>query len=130
MFQTPMISFIIPGKPQPKQRPRVTSHGTYTPQATVDYERLVGWQCRSVYKGKPLTQAVKMTVRVFFKLPKRTVKEKGDWHTQRPDTTNVIKAIEDGLNGIAYEDDSQIVRIEATKQWASDDYVIVEIEEV
>jgi Holliday junction resolvase RusA-like endonuclease len=130
MFQTPMISFIIHGKPQPKQRPRVTMKGTYTPQATVDYERLVGWQCRSVYKGKPLTQAVKMTVRVFFKLPKRTVKENGDWHTSRPDTTNVVKAIEDGLNGIAYIDDSQIAYSIVTKQWASEDYVIVEIEEV
>ena len=130
MFQTPMISFSIPGKPQPKQRPRVTSHGTYTPQATVDYERLVGWQCRSVYKGKPLTTALKLTVRVFFKLPKRTVKEKGDWHTNRPDLDNIIKSIKDGLNGIAYEDDSQIVYLVATKQWASEDYVIVEIEEV
>ena len=125
-----MISFIIPGKPQPKQRPRVTSHGTYTPQATVDYERLVGWQCRSVYKGKPITQAVKLTVRVFVKLPKRTVKEKGDWHTSRPDLDNIIKSIKDGLNGTAYEDDSQIVYLVATKQWASEDYVIVEIEEV
>ena len=125
-----MISFIIPGKPQPKQRPRVTIKGTYTPQATVDYERLVGWQCRSVHKGKPLTTALKLTVRVFIKLPKRTVKEKGDWHTSRPDLDNVIKAITDSLNGIAYEDDSQIVKIEATKQWASEDYVIVEIEEV
>jgi len=125
-----MINFSIPGKPQPKQRPRVTIKGTYTPQATVDYERLVGWQCRSVYKGKPLTQALKLTVRVFFKLPKRTVKEKGDWHTSRPDLDNIVKIIEDSLNGIAYEDDSQIVKVEATKQWASEDYVIVEIEEV
>ena len=125
-----MISFIIPGKPQPKQRPRVTSHGTYTPQATVDYERLVGWQCRSVHKGKPLATALKLTVRVFFKLPKRTVKEKGDRHTNRPDLDNIIKSIKDGLNGIAYEDDSQIVKIEATKQWASEDYVIVELEEL
>ena len=125
-----MISFIIFSKPQPKQRPRVTIKGTYTPQATVDYERLVGWQCRSVYKGKPLTQALKLTVRVFFKLPKRTVKEKGDWHTQRLDLDNVIKSIKDGLNGIAYEDDSQIASLVATKQWASEDYVIVEIEEV
>jgi Holliday junction resolvase RusA-like endonuclease len=125
-----MISFSIPGKPQPKQRPRVTSHGTYTPQATVDYERLVGWQCRSVYKGKPLTTALKLTVRVFVKLPKRTVKEKGDWHTSRPDLDNIVKSIKDGLNGIAYLDDSQIVYLVATKQWASEDYVIVEIEEV
>ena len=125
-----MITFIIPGKPQPKQRPRVTMKGTYTPQATVDYERLVGWQCRSAYKGKPLPTALKMTVRVFVKLPKRTVKEKGDWHTQRPDLDNIVKSIKDGLNKIAYEDDSQIVHLVAMKQWASEDYVIVEIEEV
>ena len=83
-----------------------------------------------MHKGKPLTTALKLTVRVFIKLPKRTVKEKGDWHTSRPDLDNVIKAITDSLNGIAYEDDSQIAYSIVTKQWASEDYVIVEIEEV
>ena len=125
-----MISFSIPGKPQPKQRPRVTSHGTYTPKETAEYEKLVWWSCRSVYKGKPLATPLKMTVRVFVRLPKKTVREKGDWHTSRPDLDNVVKSIKDGLNGIAYLDDSQIVYLVATKQWASDDYVIVEIEEV
>ena len=130
MFQTPMISFIIPGKPQPKQRPRVTIKGTYTPQATVDYERLMGWKFREVYKGQPLTTPIKMTIRQFYKLPKKTKYKPGDWHTQRPDKSNVTKAIEDGLNGIAFADDSQVCFTVDTKQWATEGYVIVEIEEV
>ena len=83
-----------------------------------------------MYKGKPIATALKLTVRVFVKLPKRTVKKKGDWHTQRPDLDNICKSVSDSLNGIAYEDDSQIASLVATKQWASEDYVIVEIEEV
>jgi Holliday junction resolvase RusA-like endonuclease len=35
------LSFIVEGKPQPKQRPRVTRNGTFTPRETREYERRV-----------------------------------------------------------------------------------------
>jgi Holliday junction resolvase RusA-like endonuclease len=35
--------------------------------------------------------------------------------TGKPDTSNLVKAIEDALNGIAYYDDSQIVKLFAAK---------------
>jgi Holliday junction resolvase RusA-like endonuclease len=38
---------------------------------------------------------------------------------KKPDADNIMKAIADALNGIAYKDDSQIVNVTITK-WYSD----------
>ena len=36
------IVFKVEGRPQPKERPRVTKYGTYTPQKTLNYEKEIG----------------------------------------------------------------------------------------
>lgn len=42
--------------------------------------------------------------------------------TKRPDLSNIIKLIEDALNGLAYPDDAQIVEYQACrKEWAKAD---------
>ena len=38
--------------------------------------------------------------------------------TKRPDCGNVLKAVLDGLNGVAYQDDAQICRIYFEKMYA------------
>jgi Holliday junction resolvase RusA-like endonuclease len=40
--------------------------------------------------------------------------------TIKPDLSNYLKGIEDALNGIAYIDDSQIVLVYVTKQYATE----------
>ena len=122
------MKIIIQGKPQPKQRARVTKWGSYTPPQTVAYEKLVAmtWGNRPMLQG-----AVSMRVTCVFKIPKsRKDLTQGLAHTQRPDLDNVIKAITDGLNKYAFADDSQIVELIGTKVWGLDEYVEVEIEEV
>jgi Holliday junction resolvase RusA-like endonuclease len=47
--------------------------------------------------------------------------------TKRPDVSNVIKIIEDALNGLAYRDDSQIVRVVGEKYYSDSPRVEVEI---
>lgn len=36
------------------------------------------------------------------------------------DLDNLVKLVKDALNGIAYDDDSQIVKVAAAKRWAAD----------
>lgn len=102
------IRFVVPGDPVPKARPRVTRHGTYTPQRTRDYEEAVGWAYREA--GGSLHEGP-MGLRVIF------------WHStrRRADLDNLIKAIADSLSGIAWKDDSQIVYLEASKNINTDE---------
>lgn len=37
--------------------------------------------------------------------------------TKRPDADNVLKAIADGLNGLAYHDDAQLVEMKGAKYY-------------
>ena len=53
---------------------------------------------------------------------KRAKTNKTKQHTQRPDIDNYMKAVLDGMQGVVFEDDSQVFEIFATKTWA--DYVL------
>ena len=117
------VVLVIPGKPFAKQRPRFSrrSGRAFTPKATVSFESVV----RSLAQAKfpaPLEGAVSVEVQAVFEPPASWSKKKraafvGQWHTQRPDRDNLEKAILDGLNRIAFADDSQVAHGTSSKKW-------------
>ena len=126
-------TFEILGQPVAKQRPRMARNGrVYTPAKTVAFENMV----RSIAApnfSTPIHGPVKVTVWATFKPPKSWTKKKtaatiNRPHIQRPDIDNVAKAICDGLNGLAYEDDCQVASIEARKVWGPLARTVVTIE--
>lgn len=117
-----MIKLTIPGEPCAKGRPRLGKWGTYTPEKTVNYENLVKQIYISEHAGKKLKGALHMTIKAYFKIPKSTPKKNiSDMiggkivPTKKPDIDNIIKIIGDALNGLTYDDDSQIVGVVAEK---------------
>lgn len=119
-------NFIIKGEAIPKGRPRVNSKGwLYTPKRTKDYEELVA----SSYEGDKLTGALKVDICVFMAIPKSETKANrlkmasGEIRPTKAngDLDNIVKSILDGLNGIAYEDDRQVVEIQASKRYTLDE---------
>ena len=113
----------IPGKPLGKQRARTLKSGrSYTPDETVNYENLVKL-CYTEQHGENFEdKQLKMRVIAYYPVTKSTSKKKevlmlsGDIRpTKKPDIDNIVKLIADGLNGIAYHDDSQIVELVAYK---------------
>ena len=51
--------------------------------------------------------------------------------SKKPDINNIIKAVLDGLNGVAYEDDKQVVEAIGRKYYtAGDGYLWVSVREV
>ena len=128
-----MIKLMIPGEPCAKQRPRLGKGFTYTPAKTVNYETLVK-QLYILQRKEHLDGPLKMTVKAFFSIPKSASKKNREKMlqgiirpTKRPDVSNVIKIIEDALNGLAYRDDSQIVRVVGEKYYSDSPRVEVEI---
>lgn len=119
-------SFTVEGRPVPKARPRVARGHAYTPQRTKDYEELV----RIAYKiahGTKIDGAVYMKIRVVYKAPKKSLLCHN--RTKKPDLDNIAKSIMDGLNGIAYEDDSQVSFLQIEKVYGGEDYTIIEVSE-
>lgn len=117
------VSFTIPGDPFGKQRARATRQGrVYTPAETVRHENTIG-SLALPHFPEPLAGPVRVTVEASFALPaswskKRRAAMLGQPHTSRPDASNVAKAVEDGLNRIAYADDAQIAEAVTRKLWA------------
>lgn len=106
----------VAGKPKPKERPRFSRNGhSYTPKGTQDYESLVrqAW----VDGGGELLEgpcAITMDFTVDGCMVNVTPV---DWMSKmRGDLDNYSKAIADGLQGVAYLNDKQIVRMTAEKR--------------
>lgn len=98
------ISFTVYGNPIPKARPRVTGHGTYTPQRVKDWQNCVAATHRQTCEPVTLTGSIQLTLH-FYRKDRRRV-----------DLDNLIKAVMDGLTGVAWADDSQICHIVASVQ--------------
>lgn len=120
------ITFTVPGEPIGKGRPRfVRATGrTYTPEKTVNYESLVRLCYRQQVSTEPFPAGIPlyMTVEVYQQIPKSVSKRKREamigrkiLPTKKPDCSNILKSIEDALNGVAYADDSQIVQVRVVK---------------
>ena len=129
-----MIELIVDGKPIPKGRPRFSKWGAYTPKTTAQYEKLVSDTFALSKQGK-LSGGLKMELRVYMPIPKVLSKKlsaemEGTYHTGQKDLDNIIKAVSDALNSLAYDDDGQICIIEASKKWSVDPRVEIKITKV
>lgn len=133
-----IISFTVPGEPKAKARPRMTTTGmAYTPKKTVEYENWVK-QCYLIeQKGKKLEGQIKAEIAAYFTIPKSTSKKKRKEMTnylirptKKPDSDNVAKVILDSLNGLAYDDDKQIIDLRIMKFYGEDPRVEVTLNEI
>lgn len=140
-----MIKFRYNGEAVGKGRPRVTaSRGkfahAYTPQKTKDFEDAIRFEFMAsncepmpVYKRG---MSLKAAVLIGASIPKSYSKKKQALcrdgmivPAKKPDVDNVLKAVFDALQGYAYEDDSQIVVINAEKMYAEEPFVEVVLDE-
>lgn len=113
------VSFVIPIKPSGKERPRLARGIVYTPQKTKAYENFIKGcyieQCGDVTFGdRSISMHIKAYVPVltkFRKAEKIDALEGKIKPTAKPDADNLIKALLDALNELAYDDDRYIYKI-------------------
>lgn len=126
------IRFVIDGEPRGKGRPRFTKSGhAFTDQKTRDYEKLIGY-CYKAQGGRMLEGDIDISIKAFYKIAKndnkniKAAKRAGEIKpTKKPDIDNIIKAILDGLNEVAYKDDAQVVNVSASKYYSDEPRVEV-----
>ena len=131
-----VAEFVIPGSPQGKARPRVTSHGTYTPKKTKDYERKVCFEYQRQSSAWFGESALAVHIAAYLPIPQskpKTIRAKmlsGEIRpTIKADADNLAKSVLDALNGVAYKDDSQVVSLFVEKWYNPEPAVIVKIQE-
>ena len=120
------IKFEIP--PRPKGRPRFAKGNVYTPKLTSDYEYTIAQEY--LLKGfKKHLGAISVFITFNYRIAQSRVKKlrHGDICTEKADIDNLVKAILDGLNGVAFLDDKQVYKIVAEKKWADSNSVDVMI---
>ena len=130
------MTFTIPGEPVGKGRPRVDRGRAHTPKKTKAYEEKVKW-CYLQAHGRMLEGPIRMTVIALYYIPKSASKRAREAMlngalkpTKKPDIDNVIKCLMDALNGVAYKDDAQVVKIQALKYYGAQPKVIVRLSEI
>ena len=72
----------------------------------------------------PITDPIAITMRFRVRKPKSV---KRDYPTVAPDLDKYIRGVNDGLTGTAYVDDSQIIKIIASKEYSENPGVDIEI---
>jgi Holliday junction resolvase RusA-like endonuclease len=121
------IILTIPGKPIPKARPRFSKWGTYDVQSKLKKQVAMQIKEQIAQQGllKPVVGEITCHMTFYMPIPKSWPKnrlkqlEGGNVpHVKRPDCSNMCKFYEDILNGLAYEDDSQITKLTCEKVYS------------
>lgn len=136
---TEVIAFTVPGEPQGKGRPRAFRAGRsvrmYTPTKTQAYEQLVADMGRQAMAGRaPMVGPLAVDLVAVVSVPASWSKKRRaaaleglELPAKKPDADNVAKAIADGLNGITYGDDAQVVELRVRKRYGEVPGVLVEV---
>lgn len=127
------LTFIVPGQPQGKGRPKIVKIGGFsrmaTPQKTVFYENLVAHAAGKAMAAarQPLLEgplevvmAIDCQVPASWSGKKQRMALAGEIHpTSKPDIDNVVKAIFDGCNGVVWKDDVQVIDVAVRKRYTA-----------
>ena len=140
-----MISFTYRGEAVGKGRPRVSRRGnyvhTYTPEKTRAFEDAIRFEFMATNcEAMPVYDrevALRAEVTIGMAIPQSYSKKRREQCEQgliapckKPDIDNILKSLFDALNGYAFTDDSQIVRITAEKVYSDKPFVKVLIDEL
>ena len=123
------VTFIIPGTPVAKGRPKFARRGnfvtTYTPEKTASYENLVKVTAMQAMGGRPVIDcAVTVGIDLIVTPPASWSQKKqraalsGEiFPTSKPDIDNVVKGIFDACNDIVWRDDKQACDVQVRKRY-------------
>ena len=136
-----MLKFEIPGSPIGQGRPKfstINGHAkAYDPEKSRNYKAYVRLLATQAMKASGFTMIegpCSIEIFAFFEVPKSKSKKFREAAlnglerpTKKPDLSNIVKGIEDALNGLVYKDDSSIVSLKIQKYYSEFPRVEIEI---
>ena len=143
-----MISFTVPGKPQPKGSARAVMTRDRSKAILVPANlKAAGWQAHVTdiaaahAPTTPITGPVRLTVVFVFARPKshfRTGNHSHElrddcpiYHVGKPDLDKLCRTLGDGItNGGVWRDDSQVSQLDVMKRYGIAESTIVQIEPI
>ena len=125
-------------EPVEQARPRATRMGRgirlYDPKKVSVYKKQLAMMCKFQYKQAPLAGPLKVEINFFRHVQSSVSKKERKLRLSgshrpvvKPDTDNYIKSTLDGLNGLLWEDDNQIVDLIAHKYYSDNPRVEIEV---
>ena len=123
-----MIKFSVEGTPIQQGSMRHIGHGRMIHNKAVE---LAAWRADIASAAKlagckPILDPIAITMRFRVKRPKSVKRE---YPTVAPDLDKYVRSVNDGLTGVAFADDSQVIRIIASKEYSDTPGVDIEINE-
>ena len=134
VYEFEMIGDIV-GKARPRMNTRTGR--AYTPTNTKLYEySLRQWFLMNYPNFKPIESRVKVTIIAYFGIPKsRSKKKEAEMlqenisPTKKPDADNIIKIVLDAMNKFAFNDDTQVTKLEIEKKYDKAPRIYIKVEE-
>jgi len=126
-----VIQFTVYGEPKAQGRPRAAVINgraiMYDPKPSRDFKRDVKAVAQDYVPDKLLTGPLVLELKIYRPIPKSFSKKKRELAlsgelrpTTKPDLKNYIAGIEDALEKVIYENDSQIVSYGDSGKWYGD----------
>lgn len=138
------LKFEIPGSPIGQGRPKfstINGHAVaYDPEKSRNYKAYVKLLATQAMKEQGFTMIdgpCCLDILACFEVPKSKSKKFREAAlnglerpTKKPDIDNIVKALQDALNGLAYKDDSSIVFLSVAKCYSEVPRVEVILREI
>lgn len=131
------LTFTVIGEPKPKGSFRAYTYkrkpekgGGIGARATNDNPATTSWQNRIAFEATTaqrqqrgvemvLGGGIEIFVTFFMPRPKSLAKSYDGPHLVKPDLDKLKRALLDGLKGVLYADDSQVVHVDGWKRYAA-----------
>jgi len=130
------LKLTVPGVPVAQGRPRACIRGghaaVYQPKASAEWRSLVSMSAAEAMAGfgSPFDCAVSLQAVFYFPWPKsmtKAARARGEGKSTKPDIDNLLKGVMDGLNGIAWRDDSRVSAVYAAKAYSDTPRTVIAV---